>query len=236
VKKILFKDLILFEDDDFIILNKPPFISTLDDRNDQINILSIGRSYFPDIQICHRLDKNTSGCLIISKSGEGYRHVSLQFQHHHIHKTYHAVVEGNHTMENRSIDVPIYVRSAGGAKIDFRKGRDSITRVSSLVNFRKYTLVECIPVTGRLHQIRVHLSHIGAPIVGDEMYGGHPFFLSEVKTKYTRGKHEEKALIRRFALHAQRVEFVHLNGSKMSFEADYSKDFSVLLNQLKKHG
>ena len=80
MKRIEFKDLILFEDDDLIVINKQPFISTLEDRNDPENVLSIGRKYFNDLQVCHRLDKDTSGCLILAKNDESYRHISLQFR------------------------------------------------------------------------------------------------------------------------------------------------------------
>ncbi len=235
MKRIEFKDLILFEDDDLIVINKQPFISTLEDRNDPENVLSIGRRYFDDLQVCHRLDKDTSGCLILAKKDESYRHISMQLQNHQVRKVYHAIVEGRHAYDNIAIDAPIHVRSAGGAKIDFRKGKESLTRVSTIETFRKHSLLECIPTTGRLHQIRVHLAYINSPITGDGRYGGQPFYLSHIKPKYTKSKHDERPLIRRFALHARRIEFTNSEGNKVSFTADYPKDFNVLLRQLRKH-
>ncbi len=236
MKRIEFKNMILFEDDDFIVINKQPNISTLEDRHDSENLLSMGRKYFADLQVCHRLDKDTSGCLIFAKNDASYRHVSLQLQNHQVRKVYHAVVEGNKQYDKISIDAPIYVRSAGGAKIDFLKGKKSLTRVQSIETFRKFSLLECIPTTGRLHQIRVHLSYIQSPIVGDDRYGGRPLFLSQIKSKYTKSKREELPLIRRFALHAHSIEFANLSDEKLSFTADYPKDFKVLLIQLRKHG
>ncbi len=88
--KLNLRDLILFEDDDFIVINKPPFIATLEDRVDSVNILTLAREAEPDPQVCHRLDKDTSGVLAIARNPEAYRHLSMQFENREVKKTYHA--------------------------------------------------------------------------------------------------------------------------------------------------
>ena len=92
-----FQDLILFENPDVIVVNKPPFISSLDEREGgEINMLRLAKNYWDDAQICHRLDKETSGALIIAKNPEAYRYVSIQFEKRRVKKVYHAIIEGTH--------------------------------------------------------------------------------------------------------------------------------------------
>ena len=98
--------------------------------------------------------------------------------------------------------------------------------------FKKHSLIECLPETGRMHQIRVHLAKEQAPIINDEMYGGRLFYLSEIKKNYKTGKYEEeRPLIRRFALHAYALKLKGLNNS-IEAKAEYPKDLKVLLKQL----
>ncbi|MEY3565229.1 MAG: hypothetical protein RJA23_1399 [Bacteroidota bacterium] len=94
MKKITFEDLILFENSDFLVINKPPYLSSLDDRHEAQNILDLAKGYWEDAQLCHRLDKETSGCLVIAKHPEAYRHLAMQFENRQVEKIYHAVVEG----------------------------------------------------------------------------------------------------------------------------------------------
>ncbi len=96
-----FADLILFENDDIIVVNKPPFISSLDEREGcDINILRLAKAYWADAQVCHRLDKETSGALIIAKNPEAYRTISIQFEKRQVKKVYHAIIDGTHIFEN----------------------------------------------------------------------------------------------------------------------------------------
>lgn len=231
--KIKFGDIILFEDDNYILVNKPPFLSTLEDRNEKINLLRLARAYTSDAQVCHRLDKDTSGVLAIAKNPEAYRHLSIQFEKRQVTKLYHAVVDGIHQFNNVEVDQPILKQDDGIAKISKREGKPAVTFFTSIQSFRNHTLVACTPVTGRMHQIRVHLSFLKAPITGDETYGGKPFFLSEVKRKFNLKKEtEEQPLIKRMALHAFSLEFADLTGDMQKVEASYPKDMEVLTKQL----
>lgn len=231
-----FADLILFEDDDIIVVNKPAFISTLDEREGgEINMLRLAKNYVGDAQICHRLDKETSGALIIAKNPEAYRSVSMQFEKRQVKKVYHAVIEGTHTFDNLFIDLPILNVGKGNVTISRQEGKRAETWFQSLKYFKHYTLVECRPVTGRMHQIRIHLATQRASIAGDEMYKGKPVFLSDIKRKYHLGKdQEELPIMKRFALHAYEVTFKLLDGKDVTIHAPYPKDFETLLKLLDK--
>lgn len=235
MKTVRFEDLILFEDEDYILINKPPFVSSLDERfGDAITINKMAKEYWEDAQLCHRLDKETSGVLAIAKNSEAYRWMSIQFEHREVSKVYHALVEGVQDMEHL-VELPIYLTSHGTARIDSR-GKHAETYFRTLKAFKKYTLVECRPITGRLHQIRVHLMAMKAPIAGDEVYGGSPFYLSSIKKKYNlKNLTEEMPLIQRVALHAFSLEFSTEKGKRIEVEAPYPKDFAVLIKQLEKY-
>jgi 23S rRNA pseudouridine955/2504/2580 synthase len=229
---IHFKDLILYEDHDYVVINKPAFVSTLEDRVEKLNILEMARSYTTDAQVCHRLDKETSGALAIAKNPEAYRHLSMQFEHREVNKIYHAVVDGLTDFNDVEVDKPILKQNDGTAKISSR-GKEAQTRFTTLRSFSKHSLVACSPLTGRMHQIRVHLASLGAPITGDEIYGGKPFLISSVKRGFRIKKDtDEEPLMKRMALHAFSLGFSSLEGASKTVEAPYPKDFTALLRQL----
>jgi 23S rRNA pseudouridine955/2504/2580 synthase len=230
--KFDFEQSILFQNEDYVLINKPPFISTLEDRNDPNNILEIVRQHLDDPQVCHRLDKDTSGVLAIAKNPKAYRHLSLQFENRQVNKVYHAVADGLHQFQNKLVDASILKLNDGTVKIA-REGKSAQTYFTTLATYKNHTLVECRPVTGRMHQIRIHLRLLKAPITGDEMYGGQPFFVSSVKRVFNlKREAEEHPLIRRMALHAFSLEFALLDGKTVKIEAAYPKDFKALVRQL----
>lgn len=237
MRTVNFKDIIIYEDENFILVNKPPFVSSLDERAAEsvvpINRLAI--EYWPDAQLCHRLDKETSGVLAIAKNSEAYRCMAMQFEHREVNKVYHAVIEGIREFNDELVDLPVYSTSHGTVKIDER-GKSAQTSFKTIKAYNKHTLVECRPATGRLHQIRVHLWALKAPIAGDITYGGHPFYLSQIKKRYNlKSETEELPIMQRVALHAYGLEFKTLNGEIISIQAPYPKDFTVLLKQLEKY-
>lgn len=232
MKPIRFNDLILLEDPDYILINKPPFISTLEDRNDPLNILVVAKEYASDAQVCHRLDKDTSGVLAIAKNPAAYRHLSMQFESRAVKKIYHAVVDGTHQFDNLLVDAPILKQSDGTVKIS-RQGKEAQTYFTTLQLYKQQTLVECRPITGRMHQIRIHLTRLNTAITGDETYGGKQFFLSSIKRDFKLEKStEELPLIKRMALHAFSVQFIDLHGHEIVAAAPYPRDFHALLKQL----
>jgi 23S rRNA pseudouridine955/2504/2580 synthase len=233
-----FADLILFENDDVIVVNKPPFISSLDERGEgssEISMLRLAKAYWDDAQICHRLDKETSGALIFAKNPEAYRSVSMQFEKRKVKKVYHAIIDGTHTFDNLLVDLPILNVGKGSVTISRQDGKRAETWFQSLKYYKHYTLVECRPVTGRMHQIRIHLATQRASIAGDEMYKGEPVFLSKIKRKYHLGKdQEELPIMKRFALHAYEVTFRINPETEVTIHAPYPKDFETLLKLLDK--
>ncbi len=236
--KVDFESCIVFENEDYIVINKPPHVSSLDERQNDItiSILKLAKAYHPDAQLAHRLDKETSGILAIAKNPEAYRHLSMQFEHREVTKRYHAVVAGNHNFEMISVYLPITQKKDGTqVMIDRQKGKEAETIFNTLKVYKKHTLVECMPITGRMHQIRVHLLCLKAPIVCDPTYTGEPIFLSSLKKKFHLKKEtEEQPLIKRVALHAKSLTFKLLNDQIVSIDAPYPKDFDVLVKQLEK--
>ncbi|MBV6647016.1 MAG: RluA family pseudouridine synthase [Cyclobacteriaceae bacterium] len=233
--RYVFPDIVVHEDEDWIIVNKPPGISTLEDRNDKENILAWARSYSDGAKVCHRLDKNTSGLLVIAKHDQAYKFFAKKLEQREVHKLYHAVISGRVELEEEEINMPIY-SSSSKSRIDIRDGKPSVTLVSTLAVYQRHTLLACMPFTGRMHQIRVHLAHIGFPIAGDIHYGGEHVFLSTIKRKFKLSKfEEEKPLMSRMALHAQGLIFENPVGEKLSIQAPYPKDFAVLIKQLDRH-
>ncbi len=231
--KINFADLVLYRDNDYVLINKPPFISTLEDRNESTTILSLAREVETDPQVGHRLDKDTSGVLAIALHPEAYRHLSMQFENREVTKTYHAVADGVHHFDNKLVDAAIVKLNNGTVRINKQEGKDAQTYFTTEQAFKNHTLIRCNPVTGRMHQIRIHLALLKASITGDETYGGQPFYVSSVK----RGFHlkkltDEQPLMKRMALHAFSLEFALLDGKRITVEAPYPKDMKALLKQL----
>ncbi|CAN5390043.1 RluA family pseudouridine synthase [soil metagenome] len=235
--KLNFEDLILFENQDYIVINKLSHISTLDERTgDAGSILAMARDYHPDVQMNHRLDKETSGALAIAKNPEAYRALSMQFENREVKKIYHAVCDGLHNFKDHQVNAPIISLEKGIVKINFREGKPTETIFNTIAVYRAHTLVSCMPVTGRMHQIRIHLSYINAPITGDDQYGGKPFYLSSIKKKFNLKKDtDELPLFRRVALHASSLSFRLRNDEIIEVEAPYPKDFKILILQLEKN-
>jgi 23S rRNA pseudouridine955/2504/2580 synthase len=226
----------LIESEDYIFINKPPFVSTLADRNDSVTILSLVKKYNDDYQICHRLDKETSGVLLVAKNADAYRNASMQFEHRQVDKTYHAIVDGLHQFKDQEVELPLHTTASGYVKISHRKGKNAKTIFNTVETYKKHSLVACKPETGRMHQIRVHLASMSASITGDDTYGGQSLYLSSFKKNFVQGKEkEEQPIIKRFALHAVSLSLTDLKGQIISVEAPYPKDIEVALKQLRKN-
>jgi 23S rRNA pseudouridine955/2504/2580 synthase len=194
------------------------------------------RDYLEDGQLCHRLDKETSGAIAIAKNPEAYRHLSIQFEQREVVKIYHAISTGIHHFEEELVDMPIAISSKGNVRIDTMEGKPSLTVFNTIKAFRNHTLLACFPLTGRMHQIRIHLAYLKAPITADILYGGTFTYLSDLKRKFKLKKDtDEEALIKRVALHARSLKFQDLDGTEISVEAEYSKDFKAFLTQLEKN-
>lgn len=233
-KKVSFQSLIIAETANYLLVNKPPFLSSLEDRSESIHLLSLAKEVNEDYQICHRLDKETSGIIVFAKNPEAYRHFAIQLEQRAVKKVYHAVIEGLHHFEDFEADEPLYTTSSK-SRVDFKQGKPAFTLISTVKLFKKHSLVKCFPVTGRMHQIRAHLAYHQAPIVQDLPYGASHHYLSHLKKNYNQKKwEEEKPMMNRVALHAFQIAFKELDGEVIEANAPYPKDFSVLIKLLEK--
>ena len=169
--------------------------------------------------IVHRIDKDTSGLLIIAKNDKAHINVSEQIKNHEVKKTYIALVRGNVRENQATIDMPIARSTKDRTKMAVSKtGKNAVTHIKVLERFNDYTLLEVNIETGRTHQIRVHMSQIGYPIVGDYVYsnGKNPFGVEGQM------------------LHSARLEFIHpISGEKMSLEAKLPEYFEKVLKVLR---
>jgi 23S rRNA pseudouridine955/2504/2580 synthase len=231
-----FADMLLHEDENILIVNKPPYLSSLTERSGEgPNLLDMARRYDPAAQLCHRLDKETSGVLMIARNQETYRSIAMQLENRNVGKLYHAMVAGHADFQETEVTLPIHVNAKGISAIDFKKGKEATTIFQTLRYFLDFTLVGCQPISGRLHQIRVHLASQNFPIVCDELYGGKMPMLSDYKRKFKTAKWEnEEPMMKRVALHAYQVHF-ELNGREHMYTAPYPKDFDVFLKLLDKY-
>ena len=220
---------ILYEDNDIIVVNKPKGMvvhpangnpdGTLVNAVMAIckdSLSGIGGEIRPGI--VHRLDKNTSGAIIIAKNDKAHINLSEQLKKHEIKKTYIALVRGVVKENNASINMPIGRSKKDRKKMDVDKnGKEAITHFKVMKRYKDSTLLEINIETGRTHQIRVHLSHIGYPIIGDDVY-------SNGKNRWN---------IEGQCLHAKELEFKHpITGKKMHIEAELPEYFKKILEEL----
>ena len=220
---------ILYEDDDIIVVNKPKgmVVHPANGNPDGtlVNaIMSICKDSLSGIGgeirpgIVHRLDKNTSGAIIIAKNDKAHINLSEQLKNHEIKKTYIALVRGVVKENNATINMPIGRSKKDRKKMDVDKnGKEAITHFKVLKRYKDCTLLEINIETGRTHQIRVHLSHIGYPIIGDEVY-------SNGKNKWN---------IEGQCLHAKSLDFKHpITGKNMHIEAPIPEYFENIIKEL----
>jgi 23S rRNA pseudouridine1911/1915/1917 synthase len=231
---------ILLEDDNFIVLNKPAGLLVLPDRFDRklINLYELLKETFGTIFVVHRIDRETSGVVLFAKTAEMHALINTAFEQRQVKKLYRAIVVGSPDSNSGSIDLPITENEHGvrKMKIDKKKGKEAITDYKVLEKFNGYAFVEAKPLTGRTHQIRVHLSAIGLPILADPLYSNSGwFFLSSIKRNYKLNG-EEKPLLARTALHAFSLSFINpATGEKILIETPLHKDMETVLKVLKKY-
>ncbi|MBU3741352.1 MAG: RNA pseudouridine synthase, partial [Candidatus Kapabacteria bacterium] len=164
----------LYCDDAIVVVNKPSGLLSIPDRFDKElpNVRGLLQQKYGEIFVVHRLDRETSGVLIMARTADAHRHLSEQFEHHTVTKLYHAVVSGIVDRDEIPISIAIAPdqRRKGLMKPSAR-GKEARTNLRVLERFRVATLIECELVTGRQHQIRVHCSAIGHPLLVDADYG-----------------------------------------------------------------
>lgn len=228
---------IVFEDDDIIVVNKTPQFLSVPDRYDPKipNLFSSLIRKYGKIYPVHRLDRNTSGILCFAKHDAAFKELSIAFEKRIISKTYLAIVQGVPMQVEGEIDQPIARHDhKKKMRVNQKIGKASITRYKVKEAFRAHAALELQLITGRTHQIRVHLEWLGHPLLVDPSYGGkEQFLLSEIKSKYRGDRQTERALLTRTPLHAQQI-VLPFKGEKRTYTAPLPKDMRATLKQLKK--
>jgi 23S rRNA pseudouridine1911/1915/1917 synthase len=247
-KDILAQDIplnIIYEDDDIIVLNKPPDMIVHPARGNTYGTLVNALVFHSDKLssglgqfrpgIVHRLDKDTTGVMVVAKNDTAQWKIARQFEQRKTKKSYLAIVHGTPDLTADRINAPLGVHPKIREKYAIRPeiGKEAISFYEVVESFRGFSLLKMTPKTGRTHQIRVHLSYIKHPIVGDDMYGGklvYPWQLADSEPAV------QEPVISRPALHASTLEFIHPTTKKIvKFEAPLPEDMQNLLNMLRKY-
>lgn len=232
-------DHILFQNESFIAINKPAGLLTIPDREGkEASLKSLLQERFEQVFTVHRLDRDTSGIVVFALNEAMHKHLSQQFEARETRKIYNGLVLGKPVETEGIINEPIAEHpTKKGQMTVWRKGKESVTEYKLLENFRYFSWMEFRILTGRTHQIRVHMKHLGHPIVCDPLYGdGKPLFISQIKRNYklSQTAEEEKPILSRLALHSAQLSFKGMEGETIALEAPLPKDLRASLNQLSK--
>jgi len=247
-KEILPEDIplnIIYEDSCLIILNKQPGMLVHPARGNTHGTLVNALVFYSDKLstglgefrpgIVHRLDKNTTGVMVVAKDDTTQWKIARQFERRQVKKNYLAIVHGTPELTADRIKVPLGIHPRVREKYAIRPeiGKEAITFYEVIESFRGFSLLKLAPKTGRTHQIRVHLTYIKHPIVADDMYGGsvvYPWQLADAEPAV------QQPAISRVALHAHMLEFKHPETDEMvKFEAPLPEDMQNLLDMLRKY-
>ena len=216
---------IIYQNEDYIVVNKEPELSVHSGTNNQFGLIDIARATFPllEIDLCHRIDKSTSGCVLLSKNKTFLRHFNKQLKSNEVVKKYEAILVG--VMKN---DMKIETKIDLSTKEHHHRvqeaehGKKAVSFFKILKKYNTFSHVEILITTGRMHQIRVQSSNLNHPIVNDKKYG--LFDLNKSIAKETS--------INRLALHAASISFLDLNRQKVNYLATKNNEFDILLSQL----
>jgi len=232
-------DHIIFLDSNFVAINKPAGLLTIPDREGkEISLKNLLRERFDNVLTVHRLDRDTSGMVVFALNQEMHKHLSQQFEGRGTKKIYNGLVIGKPFETEGLINEPIAEHpTRRGYMTVWRKGKESITEYKLFESFRYFSWMEFRILTGRTHQIRVHMKHLGHPIVCDPLYGdGKPVLISQLKHRYklSQADEEERPILSRLALHSAQLSFRGLKNEPIELEAPLPKDLRATLNQLSK--
>ena len=227
---------VIFEDDDIIVLNKAVGLVTHPGAGNWSGTLANALLHYePKLAtldragIVHRLDKNTSGLMVVSRNEKSQKYLVEQLQKHSVSREYSAIVYG-HMVAGGTIDEPIGRDTKDRVKQAVSShGKEAVTHYRVIDRYQNHTHVKAILETGRTHQIRVHLSHIGYPLMGDPMYGGKVRFPKKADVILK----EAIVNFKRQALHARKLTLTHpISGELMSWKAPLPEDMLALLDVL----
>jgi RluA family pseudouridine synthase len=214
-------DIVLWSDDHILGINKPSGLLSLPDGYDpsQPHLKSVLEPHYGRLWIVHRLDRETSGIILLGRSKAAHRGINTQFQEGKVEKTYHALVVGTPSWDQKRVALSLL--PDGDRKhrtiVDHTQGKASLTEFRVLQRLETHSLLEACPKTGRTHQIRAHLRAIEYPIIGDNLYGD--------------VNHPQHNLLPRLGLHAFSLVLSHpISRERLAFQAPYPDDFSEFLS------
>jgi len=229
---------VVYEDEDIIVINKQFGLVTHPGAGNWSGTLANALLYYdPSLSrldragIVHRLDKNTSGLMVIARNEKAQKYLVEQLQNHSVEREYSAIVYG-HMIAGGTVDEPIGRDPKERVKqAVLSSGKDAITHYRAIDRFKSHTHVKAILETGRTHQIRVHLSYVGHSLVGDPMYGGRVRFPKKASEELK----EALLSFKRQALHSKKLTLIHpISGELMSWKVALPDDMKGLLEVLKK--
>lgn len=244
---------IFYEDDDLMVINKSAGMVVHPGSGNYKGTLLNGIAWYlqqqnPDVNeellprfgLVHRIDKNTSGLLLIAKTDKAMRHLAKQFFDHTVRRQYVALVWGD--LKNDEGTIVAHV----GRHLRFRKlfeaypegdhGKEAITHYKVIERFGYVTMVSCILETGRTHQIRVHMKYLGHPLFNDDFYGGDKIVKGTVYTKYKQFVDNCFEICPRHALHAKTLGFIHpTSGEELFFETELPEDMQLMIEKWRKY-
>ncbi len=228
---------IIQEHIDFIAVNKPSGMLSIQDRAGEGSLKDILKNRYGLIYTVHRLDKETSGLILFARNEGAHQKLCALFESRNITKTYTGIVYGTLMEKEGIVDQPIMENpSKKGVMMIHAKGKPSITKYTVIEETGPFSILSFNILTGRTHQIRVHMQHLGHPIACDSLYGNNqPIYVSAFKRKFKLSKKEEteKPILNRLALHASSLSF-KWNNEDIYIEAPLYKDMKALIQQLKK--
>ncbi|MCR4318693.1 MAG: RNA pseudouridine synthase [Planctomycetes bacterium] len=238
---------VLYESDDIFAFVKPAGVATIPTRRgDTITMIDLITEFLAlrgidaKPNMVHRLDIDTSGALLCALTKPAAKNLMKQFEDRAVNKEYLAIVRGTPRRETGTIELKLSVNRdyPDLVYVDEKLGKPSISDYEVLEKFKTCSLVRVVPHTGRTHQIRVHLAHIGHPLMIDTMYGSSaPLLLSAVKRDY-RPKdpaRPEKPILTRMPLHCRALEFEATSGDRVRVEAEIPDDMKLALKHLRKY-
>jgi len=219
-------DRVLFEDKRLLVVDKPTGIAVHGGSgisHGVIELLRHARPELRDLSLVHRLDRETSGCLVLAKKRSALRELHARFRDGVVEKNYLGLVIGDYQLGEQLIDKPLLVEHRKGGErhvVVSSGGKSAQTRVQLSRTFGKYSLLQCSPATGRTHQIRVHLQYLEFPLAGDERYGDEE-----------ENRKAKKFGLKRLFLHAQSIAFPDDSGNELHFTAPLAEDLEQFLTK-----
>jgi 23S rRNA pseudouridine955/2504/2580 synthase len=227
----LLQKAVVYEDDTILVINKPSGLAVHGGSGIQLGLIESLRQVREGdkfLELVHRLDRDTSGCIMVAKSRRGLRFMQQQLRERQMNKVYQALVFGSWSKRCSKVDVallknqlPSGQRMVRAVDESTEGAKASLTRFNILESYLDCTLLEAKPVTGRTHQIRVHSQYAGHAILGDDKYGDQE-----------QGALMKKIGLKRLFLHARRLDFINVNDQKVSVESPISQELQRVLDKL----